>query len=149
MPRLRGWNTTQNLLEMYPKRTAKWRSVKENTLKKMAKNENKGAVRYGLDVRDKFINNAQIVIYTEKKLGKFESKLANILNAPRDSRIWLDEYGAFIWRKLDGRTAVKDIGKAVVEEFGEDENVYHRLGKFLFDLERTGLVEINATPKKK
>jgi len=147
-PRLGGKTTKQNLLKMYPNRLARWRSVEKDTLKKMAEKENKGAIRYKLEVRDKFIKQAKIVVYSKKKLGKFESKVANFLNAPSESRIWLDEYGAFIWRKLDGYSSVKDIGVEVIKEFGEDENVYHRLGKFLFDLERSGLIEIHNSPKK-
>ncbi len=144
-----GRKTGKNLLRMYPKRNARWKSVKEDTLKKLAEKENRGAVVKGGTVRDKFIQDAKVVLYGQKKLNKIEHVIADLINAPKDSRVWLDEYGAFVWKRCDGRTSVKDIGEALKEEFGDTEQVYPRLSKFLYDLESNGLVRMLESKEKR
>ena len=54
----------------------------------------------------------------------------------------LDEIGAAVWRLCDGRRSVYDIGGRLTEEFGERiEPVYDRLGIFLHQMKKAGIVD--------
>lgn len=56
-------------------------------------------------------------------------------------RIKLDAVGSFAWRRLDGKTTVRELAKATREEFGEDaEPVEGRLGYFVRQLHGEKLV---------
>ena len=56
-------------------------------------------------------------------------------------RIRLDAVGSFIWRRLDGKTTVREIAQAMRDELGETvEPVEERLGTFLHQLHRQELV---------
>ncbi len=62
--------------------------------------------------------------------------------ADLDAIFVLDEVGAAIWGRLDGRTTVQEIGRALAAEFevSEAQAAADALA-FVEDLERAGLVE--------
>ncbi|MGI6118028.1 MAG: PqqD family protein [Bilifractor sp.] len=72
-----------------------------------------------------------IEILTEHK-GFYNVIAQKLFNKPRFSHIELDDFGTFVWRCMDGKKTVFEIGKAVKEEFGEKaEPLYERLSKFI------------------
>lgn len=63
----------------------------------------------------------------------------NILSRMKNKhlKIHLDEFGSWVWQRLDGRTAVREIGTGLVAAFGDSvEPVYPRLGLFINALAR-------------
>ena len=57
-------------------------------------------------------------------------------------RMKLDEIGTFVWRRIDGRTSVASIGESMKKQFSEKvEPVYERLGKFVSQLDRAGVIQ--------
>ena len=70
------------------------------------------------------------------KKSKFQNKYLKKYLLPRmarpDFRIKLDAFGSFVWKQMDGRLSVQEIGDKLKEEFGESiEPVYERLGIFI------------------
>jgi hypothetical protein len=54
----------------------------------------------------------------------------------------LDEMGTAVWRLCDGRRSVYEIGGSLQTQFGERiDPVYERLGAFLHQMKRAGIIE--------
>lgn len=54
-----------------------------------------------------------------------------LFHRPRVSHIRLDEYGSFLWRRMDGHTDVARLGELLEEEFGEEaQPLYPRLVQY-------------------
>ena len=64
------------------------------------------------------------------------NRLAQMLfGCPGVSRIDLDAFGSFLWRRMDGRRTVGDLAQALKAEFGDRaEPLYARLVVFLQNL---------------
>ncbi|MGN0240581.1 MAG: PqqD family protein [Candidatus Weimeria sp.] len=76
-------------------------------------------------------DNGHVLIKVEHK--GFYAKIAQkIFKRPRFSDIELDDFGSFVWQRLDGKTTVYQIGQMVKNEFGEKaEPLYDRLGQYI------------------
>ena len=60
-----------------------------------------------------------------------KSILKKLLNKPKFSYIHLDELGSFVWKQMDGKSDVCEIGRKVKENFGESaQPLYERVVKF-------------------
>ena len=54
------------------------------------------------------------------------------LHRPKKTNIELDQFGSFVWRQLDGKKSIYEIGKALRAEFGATtEPLYERLVSFV------------------
>lgn len=66
-----------------------------------------------------------------------------IFKKPKISFIHLEEFGSFIWTKIDGKCNILTIGKLVKERFGEKaEPLYERLAGYIKTLESNGFITI-------
>lgn len=73
-------------------------------------------------------------------------KMARFLRIKTRRRIRLDDYGWFVWRSINGKRDVREIGKLLRNHFGDEvEPLYPRLSKFLAYLQRLKLIEIRST----
>lgn len=64
-----------------------------------------------------------------------------LFKKPKISYIHLDEFGSFVWQKIDGTTDILSLGETVKEQFGEKaEPLYPRLAKYFSILESYGFV---------
>ena len=63
----------------------------------------------------------------------FYNRIAQkFFHRPRVSHSALDEYGSFVWRKMDGERSVYEISKLVSAHFGKDaEPVVERVVKYI------------------
>ena len=79
----------------------------------------------------------------EIKLPKFRRKLGNwfcrLLHRSTYIPVNLDEIGSFVWEKCDGEHSFEEILSQMEEKFDE-QNLDKRLRKFLYQLERSGLI---------
>jgi hypothetical protein len=76
--------------------------------------------------------------------GGLARALSRLLN-PRPVRIRLDQVGAFVWSRCDGRHSMDQIAKVMREEFGpEAEPVEERLLVFVRRMLREKLVAISS-----
>lgn len=64
--------------------------------------------------------------------GILEKILRPFIKTPRTMRIDLDAVGSCVWKAIDGKRTVEEIGIIVKEEFGEDaEPLYERLATYI------------------
>ena len=53
-------------------------------------------------------------------------------------RLKLDKYGSYVWNACDGNTTVRDIGRKMGENFGEEvDSLYERIGPFIRRLDES------------
>jgi hypothetical protein len=68
------------------------------------------------------------------------------LLAKPNIRLKLDRYGSYIWNACDGNTTVRDIGRKMGEQFGEDaDSLYERIGLFIRRLDESQSLLIKGT----
>ncbi|HNR66793.1 MAG TPA: PqqD family protein [bacterium] len=71
----------------------------------------------------------------------FLRKLFNPLMKNPDLRIFLDEYGSWVWQLIDGKKTVYQLGELLEGHFGEaTQPVFERLGLFINQLARNRFV---------
>ncbi len=74
--------------------------------------------------------------------GFFNRLLQLIAKKPKVSYIHLDENGSFVWKAIDGKRDIIEIGKLVEEHFGEKSHpVYERLAQYFTMLHNAGFIE--------
>ena len=67
-----------------------------------------------------------------KNRGLFNRIAQLFFRRPKVSYIELDVFGSFIWKQIDGKKDVYEIGKLVKAKFGQEaEPLYERLTEFL------------------
>ena len=74
---------------------------------------------------------------TVENTGFYNTIAQKIFKKPRYSFIKLDEYGSFVWQKIDGKKSIYEIGKELqaVHE-GAATQLYERLSQYFAILER-------------
>lgn len=86
-------------------------------------------------------NEAGHVEIKRENLGVFNKIAQAIAKKPRFSYIELDDFGSFVWKQIDGKKTIYQIGQAVHEEFGEKaEPLYERLSKYITTLHENRFV---------
>lgn len=129
----------KNLLEalfvfpnfVYNKKSVALRKESE----KMAKKQQDNFLEY-----IPFINPANT--YSEKENGNITVHMVNkgvwhkiaqaVFSTPKISHIDLDKYGSYVWKQIDGKRNVEEIGIRMKKEFGEAaEPLYPRLVQYL------------------
>lgn len=81
-----------------------------------------------------------VTIWIENK-GAFHWLMQKLLGKPRVSQVHLEVFGSFIWKEIDGRTPVFEIGQKVEEVFGKKaEPLYERLTIYLKQLSDCGFI---------
>lgn len=72
-----------------------------------------------------------------------------LVKKPNISDVELDEMGSKVWLYIDGKSSVYEIGKKLVEEFGEKiEPVYDRLIMFLRYINKKGWISFARGDQK-
>ena len=60
---------------------------------------------------------------------------------PPVTHVHMEPIGSFVWRQIDGRHSVYEIGQLLHETFGEEaEPLYERLSVYMKQLENNGLI---------
>ncbi len=71
----------------------------------------------------------QIIIPRDGILDRIVRKF---VKTPKVMKIDLDELGSFVWKLIDGKRNIEEIGQIVESEFGEKvEPLYDRLGTYI------------------
>lgn len=64
--------------------------------------------------------------------GVYAGIAQKFFHTPRVSHIKLDEYGSFLWKKIDGVKTVGELALQMKEQFGQQaEPLYDRLVKYM------------------
>ena len=83
----------------------------------------------------------KVTLQIENK-GIFNFLAQKLLKKPKISYIHLDDFGSFVWTKIDGETDIVAIGKEVEAKFGEKANpLYERLSQYLKTLKSYGFID--------
>ncbi len=84
-----------------------------------------------------------VVITVDKILGKFETKISDIFNAPKKVRRKLDDMNSKLWLLMDGTNTIAEIMSAMDDEFNEKISpVTERVSKSIAHFLNLGYVEI-------
>lgn len=71
--------------------------------------------------------------------------MKRLLRKPEVSYVHLDELGSFVWKQIDGKIDVKEIGKRIKVQFGEkSEPTYERLIKYFKILESYKFISLTT-----
>ena len=83
-----------------------------------------------------------------KNQGVFNRVAQRLFLRPKVTYIKLDEMGSFVWKLIDGKRDIIEIGKLVEERFGKDAYpLYGRVAKFFQILENNRLINWITVPK--
>ena len=78
-----------------------------------------------------------IVEITVENTGFYNTIAQKIFKKPRYSFIKLDEYGSFVWQKIDGKKSIFEIGKELqAVHDGAATQIFERLSQYFEILER-------------
>lgn len=73
--------------------------------------------------------------------GVFNFIAQKFFGRPRFSYINLEEFGSFIWKQIDGKSTIFEIGKSVSEKFKDKaEPLYPRLSQYFKTLQLHGFI---------
>lgn len=67
-------------------------------------------------------NEKNVVVYVINK-GVFHACATKFFDRPKISEVELDEYGSYVWKKIDGTRSISDISKEIMRDFGEEANL--------------------------
>ncbi len=105
----------------------------ENYLERIPKKNDKFRYTVGED---------NLVTLEVDNKGVFNFIAQKLFKKPKVSFVHLDEFGSFVWTKIDGERDIIEIGTLVEEQFGEKANpLYERLAKFFQILNSYDFVE--------
>lgn len=84
---------------------------------------------------------SRVDIIVPRFAGKWLGKLILPKLKRPHYRVSLDEIGSWVWRRCDGTTTVKQIGRGLSEQFGDEvEPVYDRLALFFRQMEEHSFI---------
>lgn len=82
--------------------------------------------------------------------GFYDRLAQKLFHTPPVSHIQLDEYGSFLWQRIDGETSVGTLADALREEYGEKaEPLYDRLVQYMQILRNNRFVLFRGKDKVK
>ena len=90
--------------------------------------------------RERADGNVEVLIprYGDNPVGR----LLKYVFSNKPVKVELDDVGTRVWRLCDGHRNVREIGQSLQGEFGERlEPLYDRLGEFLKQMKRAGLID--------
>lgn len=100
--------------------------------KKLKKDDNFLDLIPVIEENQEWIEENGLVQIIVPRNGILEKLARPVLKIPKSMKIDLDKLGSCVWKSIDGKLTVEDIGKIVKNEFGEDaEPVYERLATYI------------------
>lgn len=84
-------------------------------------------------------NDGSKIVLVQKQDHKIQNFFRKLkFKIPKESYLTLDEYASYVFKLIDGKRTVQEIGEAVHDKFGDEANpLYERLLVFLNHLEST------------
>lgn len=82
--------------------------------------------------------------------GFYASIAQKVFHTPRVSHIKLDEYGSFLWKRINGERTVGQLAQQLKEQFGDQaEPLYDRLVKYMQILHNNEFILFRGKDKVK
>ncbi|SHJ98394.1 PqqD family protein [Tepidibacter formicigenes] len=66
-----------------------------------------------------------------KREGKIDKLMQKIFNTPKRTIIDLDETGSLVWKNIDGKKSVEEIGSILKKYSNSNDSVYERLAQYI------------------
>ena len=86
-----------------------------------------------------------LVVLDIENTGAFNKLAQKLFGKPRVSHVHLDEFGSFVWKRIDGQRTVAQLAELVHEHFGEAAEPLHpRIAKYLQIVESYHFIELIA-----
>lgn len=80
--------------------------------------------------------------------GFYAAIAQKVFRTPRVSHIDLDEYGSFLWTRIDGHKSVGQLAEEMKEHFGQKaEPLYDRLVKYMQILRNNRFIQLTGKDK--
>lgn len=80
--------------------------------------------------------------------GFYAAIAQKVFHTPRVSHIDLDNYGSFLWTRIDGKKTVGDLAQEMKAHFGQDaEPLYDRLVKYMQILRNNHFILLGGKDK--
>lgn len=90
----------------------------------------------GINIQWKITKDNLVEIIVENK-GFYNVVARRLLKKPRFSYVQLDSYGSYVWRQIDGKRNIYEIGARLEKEHSKaGEMLYERLSMFFNILEK-------------
>ena len=90
---------------------------------------------------DKDATHLPLVVLHIRHRGLSHFIAEKFFDRPPVTHVHMEPIGSFIWRQIDGRHSVYEIGQLLHETFGEEaEPLYERLSVYMKQLENNGLI---------
>ena len=87
------------------------------------------------------VDEDELVVLHVRRRGLSHFIARKFFDRPGFSHIHLEPLGSFIWKQIDGRRNVYEIGQLLHETFGEEaEPLYERLSVYMKQLENNRLI---------
>ena len=82
--------------------------------------------------------------------GFYATIAQKVFHTPRVSHIKLDEYGSFLWKRINGERTVGQLAQQLKEQFGDQaEPLYDRLVKYMQILRNNEFILFRGKDKVK
>ena len=82
--------------------------------------------------------------------GFYATIAQKVFHTPRVSHIKLDEYGSFLWKRINGERTVGQLAQQLKEQFGDQaEPLYDRLVKYMQILHNNEFILFRGKDKVK
>ena len=84
------------------------------------------------------------LVYLKKKHNHIFDKIAQkMFFTPKESNIKLESYGSDVFRMIDGKANIIEIGNKLKEQYGDEvEPLYERLSQFIQILYNNDIVKL-------
>ncbi len=94
-------------------------------------------------------SNFRVTVLIPKFKKKFIVKYFVPMMKSPDIKLKLDEYGSFVWLKMDGKSTVGTISKQMMKKFGDGfQQVDDRISKYITQLYEQRLITFTELLKK-
>lgn len=93
-----------------------------------------------------------LVVLTIPNIGLFNKIAQKFYGRPTHSKVHMDDYSSYVWKGINGKRDVYELGKYLKRKYGEEaEPLYDRLVEFvniLKDNNYVGLLDKNGNQLK-
>lgn len=80
-----------------------------------------------------FIENKKgLIVLTVPNIGLFNRIAQKVYGRPKSSKIHMDAYSSYVWKGINGKRNVYELGKYLKRKYGDEaEPLYERLTQFM------------------
>ncbi len=90
-----------------------------------------------------FYEKDDLIVLKKEHKGLFNKIAQKMFFAPSSTNLTLESYGSDVYRMIDGKKSILEIGQELKEKYGDEvEPLYERLSQYINILYSNGIVEL-------